>query len=286
MVKGRGVKRPRILLLADFRKPNVAETAAIAEECLRGRAAISRRDLTEAVEDERVRADFGLVLGGDGAILAAARRVAKAGIPLLGVNLGRLGFLAEIGPAELAGTLRRLLKKMPRPVEYMMLQAEVRRKGALVRRCSAVNDIVISREAYSRLIEMTLFIDGQKVNTFAADGIVCATPVGSTAHSLAAGGPIIAPRNKAIVIAPLCPHTLSNRPLVIGANEVIELEVSSRSVSFALTADGQVPVRLRNMDRVIVRRNPWPLRLLKVSSRTFFETLRTKLSWEGSFKHG
>ena len=280
------MKKPRVLILANFRKPNVRETVAIAEQCLKGKATISRRDLTQRIEDERVRATFGLVLGGDGAILAAARRVSRAGVPLLGVNLGKLGFLADIGPDELADALKRLLHRMPKPVEAMMLQAEVRRKGRLVRKCSAVNDIVICREAMSRMIEMTVLINGEKVNTFAADGIICATPVGSTAHSLAAGGPIIAPQNEAIIMSPICPHTLSNRPLVIGAEDVLELDVWSQSISFALTADGQVPVSLRDHDRVIIRKNPWPLRLLKVSSRSFFETLRTKLSWEGSFKHG
>lgn len=275
-----------MLVLADFNKPNVRETLAIAEACLKGRAILSRRDLTAHVENERATAHFGLVLGGDGAILAAARRVSRAGVPLLGVNLGRLGFLAEIGPDELAPTLNVLLKRLPKPVERMMLQAEVRRRGRLVRRCTAVNDVVISREAYSRLIEMTLFVNGEKVNTFAADGIICATPVGSTAHNLSAGGPILEPEMEAIVIAPICPHTLSNRPLVAASSEVVELEVRSRSVSFALTADGQVTLALRNGDRIVVRRNPWPLRLLKVSARSFFETLRTKLSWEGSFKHG
>jgi len=280
------VKKPRVLILADFQKPRVRETMAIAERSLHGRASVGRRDLTENVENERTRADFGLVLGGDGAILAAARRVSKAGVPLLGVNLGKLGFLADIGPDELEPALEKLMKRLPKPVERMMLQAEIRRKGRLVRRCAAVNDVVISREAMSRMVEMTLFINGAKVNTYAADGIIFATPVGSTAHSLAAGGPIVAPENNAIVVSPICPHTLTNRPLVVGGSDVIELDTWSRSVSFALTADGQVAVRLRSHDRVIVRRNPWPLRLLKVSSQNFFETLRTKLSWEGSFKHG
>ena len=178
------------------------------------------------------------------------------------------------------------MKRLPKPVERMMLHAEVRRKGRLVRRCAAVNDVVISREAMSRMVEMTVFINGDRVNTYAADGMIFATPIGSTAHSLAAGGPIVAPDADAIVVTPICPHTLTNRPLVVSGADAIELDVWSRSISFALTADGQVGVRLRNHDRVVIRRNPWPLRLLKVSSRSFFETLRTKLSWEGSFKHG
>ena len=277
--------KPRILVLADFGKPRVTGALAVVERCLKGRAVLLRRDLSEHVENERVSARFGLVLGGDGAILAAARRVCRAGVPLVGVNLGKLGFLTEIGPDEIEPTLKALLKRLPAQVERMMLQAQVRRRGKLVRRCSAVNDVVVSREAISRIIELTLFINGEKVNTFAADGIICSTPIGSTAHSLAAGGPIVAPDLDAIIISPICPHTLSNRPLVIDASSEVELAVSSRSVSLAMTVDGQVVVDLRNGDRISIKRNPWPLRLLRVTGRSFFETLHSKLSWEGSAKH-
>lgn len=276
------MKKPRVLLLANLRKPYVLDAVALAERCLKGRARVSRRDLSERVENERVKAVLGLVFGGDGAILAAARRVSRAGVPLLGVNVGKLGFLAEINPEELEATLDGLLKEMPAPVERMMLQAQVRRRGRLLRQCVAVNDIVISREAFSRIIEMTLYINGQMVNTFRADGLICSTPIGSTAHSLAAGGPIIEPNTEAIVISPICPHMMSSRPIVVDAASRIEVEVRSRSVAFAMTADGQVMVKLKNDDRVCVRRNSWPLRLLKVSGRSFFETLRTKLLWEGS----
>jgi len=278
-------KKPRILILADMKKPRVRETLALAERCLEGRAQIARRDLAKHVENERTSALFALVFGGDGAILAAARQVSRAGIPLLGVNLGKLGFLAEIGPEELPDTLDKLLDHLPEPSERMILKAEVRRKGRLVRRCMAVNDIVISRAAWSRLIEITLRVNGEKINTFAADGLICSTPVGSTAHSLSAGGPILSPEVDAMVISPICPHTLSNRPLVVDASSIVELEAKSRSVSFALTVDGQVLVPLRNGDRIRVCRNPWPLRLLKVSGRSFFATLRTKFMWEGSIKH-
>ena len=166
-----------------------------------------------------------------------------------------------------------------------MLQAVVRRNGKFVRRCTAVNDVVVSREAFSRVIDMRLFINGEEVNTFVADGLICSTPVGSTAHCLAAGGPIITRDVNALVVTPICPHSLSNRPIVVDAGAVIEVEVRSSSVSFALTADGQVLIPLRNGDRIAMRRNPWPLRMLKVSGRSFFQTLRTKLLWEGSPKH-
>ena len=223
-----------------------------------------------------------MVFGGDGAILAAARRVAKAGVPLLGVNLGKLGFLAEINPEELEVTIQRLRRKIPEPVERMMLQAEIRRKGRTIRKCTAVNDVVISREAFSRVIDITLFINREKVNTFRADGLICSTCVGSTAHSLAAGGPIIEPNAHALVISPICPYTLTNRPIVIDASSTLDVEVSADHIGFALTADGQVMVQLENGDRIRMVRNPWPLRLIKTSGRSFFTTLRTKLKWEGS----
>jgi NAD+ kinase len=283
------VKLPKVLILADLNKPEAREAMASAEAQLRGRARISRRDLFERVEHERVRADFALVLGGDGAILAAARRLSRAGIPLLGVNLGKLGFLAEINPDELGATLDALMERVPEPVERMMIQAEVLRPNGRglrkIRQCVALNDVVISREAFSRIIEMRLFINGEQVNTLAADGLVVSTPTGSTAHSLASGGPIIPPDVSAMVISAICPHSLSNRPLVVDAGARVEVETWSNGVAFAMTADGQVLVPLRNGDRVRIRRNPWPVRLLKVSRRSFFQTLRAKLLWEGSIQH-
>lgn len=272
---------PRVLLLANFQKPGVAQAVATAETCLKDWARISRRDLTQHIENERVKASLGFVFGGDGAILAAARRVARAGVPLLGVNLGKLGFLAEINPNEIVPTLKKLKRKIPEPVERIMLQAEIRRKGRLVRRCTAANDIVISREAFNRVINISLHIDGEKINTFSGDGLICSTCVGSTAHSLAAGGPIVTPDTGTIVISPICPHTLSNRPLVINDSSVIEVVVRS-AIRFALTADGQVLIKLKSNDTIRITKNPWPLRLIKVSGRSFFETLRTKLRWEGS----
>lgn len=282
MVKKR---QSQVLILADFAKRGVPEALAVAEERLSPRYRLARRELRENVEDERVSAAFGLVLGGDGAILAAARRVSKSGVPLLGVNLGKLGFLAEVGPEELGPTLDRLVQRVPEPLELMMLHAEVYRRGRLLRQCAALNDVVLSRGAFSRVIDLRLFVNGEQVNAFIADGLILSTPVGSTAHSLAAGGPILAPHTDAIVITSICPHTLSNRPLVVESTDILEVEVTSASPGFALTADGQVMVPLRNGDRIRVRRNAWPVRLLKVSGRSFFQTLRTKLLWEGSPKH-
>lgn len=275
-------KKPTILILADFKKPGVAEAVTMAETRLNGRANIRQLDNTEKVENQAIKAAWALVLGGDGAILAAARRVSKSGVPILGVNLGRLGFLAEINPDALGETLDKLMTTHPKPVERMMLSAELYRGRRMLRGTLAVNDVVVSRTESSRMIEMRLFVDGEKVNTFAADGMIVSTPTGSTAYSLAAGGPIVIPETNAIVISSICPHTLSNRPLVVHEDSVVDVEVWSNHTPFALTVDGQVMVPMRNGDRVRVRRNKWPLKLIKISGRSFFETLRTKLNWEGT----
>jgi NAD+ kinase len=274
--------KPTVLILADFKKPGVSQALAVAEARLNGRATVRKFSVTERVENQQIKAAWALVLGGDGAILAAARRLSKAGIPILGVNLGRLGFLAEIDPDALGATLDKLLRSHPKPVERMMLCAEVRRGKRLIRTCTAVNDIVISRAAFSRIIDMQLLVDGEKVNTFTADGLIVSTPTGSTAYSLAAGGPIVVPETRAIVISSICPHTLSNRPLVIHDDSKVDVEVWSDYSPFAMTADGQVMVPLKNGDRVRIRRNKWPLKLIKISDRSFFDTLRSKLNWEGA----
>jgi NAD+ kinase len=219
--------------------------------------------------------------GGDGTLLRTARTVGQRRVPILGVNLGKLGFLAEINPDELGATLDALMKRIPEPVERMMIQADVLRPAGpssdpeqllptkiegrgyrKIRKCVALNDIVISREAFSRVIEMRLFINGEQVTTLVADGLIVSTSTGSTAHSLASGGPIIPPDVSAMVISAICPHSLSNRPLIVDAGALVEVETSASGVAFAMTADGQVLVPLQNGVRVQVRRNPWPVRLL------------------------
>ena len=278
----------RILLMGDLTRPYVREAIEEAPSWLPKEAETSQVDLreTEVEPPPPPPADLGLVFGGDGAMLAAARRVVDAGTPLIGVNLGRLGFMAEITPETLRERISEVIQRRPEPVERMMLAAHLRRDGETVCRVRALNDIVLSREARSRMIELRLSIDGEEVTTYAADGLILATPVGSTAHSLAAGGPILHPDMDAIVVTPICPHTLSNRPLVISAESVLEVEVSSRSVGFAMTADGQVFVDLKNGDRIEVRRAEVRLRLIRATGMTFFKTLHTKLNWGGRPYYG
>ncbi len=277
----------KTLILADLKRKGAAEAVASAREALRQRGETLVVDLNREAEarEEPLEADFGVVLGGDGAILAAARKVASAGVPLLGVNLGKLGFLTELTPDELTSALARLpLKDLPF-VSRMLLRCAVKRGDNLVRESLAVNDAVISRGALSRVIEISISINGEEVTNYVGDGLIVSTPVGSTAHSLSAGGPILSPDTDALVITPICPHTLTNRPLVIPAESKIEVEVRSRGVGIAFTVDGQVYVELESNDRILVEKSPRRLRLVRATDRTFFETLRAKMGWGGVTKH-
>ncbi|HRU06235.1 MAG TPA: NAD(+)/NADH kinase [Candidatus Brocadiia bacterium] len=278
--------RYQVLLIGAMSKPYVAEAVTSAQAWLPSMADSRICDLSPATEGETWSGDLALVFGGDGAMLAAARRVAESGTPLLGVNMGRLGFMAEITPSRLQECLASVIARRPAPVERMMIEGAVIRNGAETARVRAVNDIVLSREAHSRLIELKLFINGDEVTTYAADGIIISTPVGSTAHSLAAGGPVLHPDLQDMVISPICPHTLSNRPLVVSGGDVLEIETFSRSVGYALTADGQVFHELRNADRVRIARSPVSLKLIRATDMTFYETLRAKLQWGGRPYYG
>lgn len=278
--------RFRLLLMGNLTKPYVAKAIHEAKSWLDDMAEAEVCDLSSKTEDEPLAGDLGVVFGGDGAMLAAARRVADAGTPLLGVNLGRLGFLAEIAPEAAHAVLPDIIRRRPQPEERMMLAGEVVRRGETVASVRAVNDIVISREAHSRLIELTVRIGGEEVTTYAADGLIIATPVGSTAHSLAAGGPILDPAMHATVVTPICPHTMSNRPLVVPSSKTVEVQTYSRSVGLALTADGQVFAALENNDCIAIREADVCLRLVRATDMTFYDTLRTKLQWGGRPYYG
>jgi len=284
-----------IIVLGNFSKPHVKSACDEMLPWLREFGAVRCMNLAEQAEHrlparapfgERVEAALAIVLGGDGSILAAARRLAGSDVPLLGVNLGKLGFLAEFTLEELRVSLADILERAGQAAQRMLLECDVVRGGNVIRHCTAVNDAVVSRGALSRVIELRLVIDDEEVTTVAGDGLIMSTPVGSTAHSLAAGGPILAPELEAIVVTPICAHSLSNRPLVIPAHRTIEVRPHSRSVDMALTVDGQVYVELANDDVIRVRKSATRLRLVHSPDRTFFETLRTKLRWGGHPNYG
>jgi NAD+ kinase len=218
--------------------------------------------------------------GGDGTLLRGARLVAQHGVPVLGINLGHLGFLTGAAPAELEEALGRWFRGEYTLDARMALEVVPEDgDGGGRARYLALNDAVLHKGGAARVIRLAVSSSGEEVGTYSADGIILSTPTGSTAYSLSAGGPIVVPTVDCIVATPICPHTLGVRPLVLPADQVITLEVLTPSEELILTIDGQEHERLVPGQKVVVRRAPLPVRLVRFPGQTFFFTLRRKLRW-------
>jgi NAD+ kinase len=230
-------------------------------------------------EELPARTDLLIVLGGDGTLLAAARLAAERGVPILPVNLGGLGFLTTVSQEEMYPVLDEIFEGKNRVSDRVMLEAEVVREGKVIRRQIALNDAVLNKAALARIMDLELRVNGEYVTTYKADGLILSTPTGSTAYSLSAGGPIVYPLVEAFVVTPICPHTLTNRPLVIPDAATIEVNCQAGDHGATLTLDGQVGIEVGPGDRVVVRKAPQKLHLLRASRKTYFEILRNKLKW-------
>lgn len=233
------------------------------------------------VEPEQLAAssDLVLVLGGDGTMIATARLIGDEEVPVLGVNYGGLGYLTEFRIEELYEALEMILEDNFRLDKRVMLAVELQRDAEIVTRNRVLNDVVINKSALARIIEIEAYWNGQYVSSFRADGLIVSTPTGSTAYNLSAGGPIIFPSMNAVVITPICPFTLSNRPLVVPDEAVIELLMKTAQEEVALTLDGQVGFPLTINDRVVIRKSRTTFNLIQPSSRNYFDVLRDKLRW-------
>jgi NAD+ kinase len=223
--------------------------------------------------------DMVLVLGGDGTLLSAARLLEGTNQPILGINLGSLGFLTELGLEEIFGSLERVLDGEYTIESRVRLEASLHRAGEQIGQYQVLNDVVINKGALARIIDLETFVDGQKVTNYQADGLIICTPTGSTAYSLAAGGPIIEPTLDVFVISPICPHTLTNRPLVIPGGSRVELCLLSDSGAVFLTLDGQEGTRLKQGDCVRVRASDQKVNLIRTGVRNFYDVLSAKLHW-------
>jgi NAD+ kinase len=222
--------------------------------------------------------DVVTVFGGDGTLLYAARLVGASGVPLLGINLGSLGFLTEVKLDEVHEAFEGLLSGRYQVEERVLLDVEVLREGKAVARYLALNDAVINKGALARIIELEVSVNSQPVLLTRADGLIVSTPTGSTAYSLAAGGPILYPTLDAFIIAPICPHTLTNRPVVIPDRHAVEVTLR-HGTEVMLTVDGQVGMPLEQQDCLRIRRAQSTLRLVMPFGNTFFKLLREKLRW-------
>ena len=227
-------------------------------------------------------ADLVLVLGGDGTLLAMADIIAQTDrdLPILGVNFGSLGFLTEVTRPEIYASLEAALDGRATHDTRMMLRTTAKRAGGTTTHV-ALNDIVFTRTALSRMIDLSVWVGGQFVSAVKADGLIVATPTGSTAYNLAAGGPIVHPSMNAIVLTPIAPHTLTNRPIVIPAERDVRVAQSSSNAGneVYVTFDGQTGFGMQQGDEVTISRAPRPLRLVRASGRSYFEVLREKLKW-------
>ena len=234
--------------------------------------------LVERKEMAKLPLDFVVVLGGDGTLLSTSRAVAQAGIPVLGVNLGSLGFLAEVPLPDLYNALEEVDQKRATLEARSLVQCELVRDGQSIMRYAALNDVIVNKSALARLNTYDLFIDKAFVTTYKADGLIISTPTGSTAYSMAAGGPILTPSVDAFVITPVSPHSLTHRPLVVRDSSEIEIVVKTGEEEAYLSVDGQVGMPVRDGDKVICRKAEYKVQLLRIR-RAFFEVLRTKLKW-------
>jgi NAD+ kinase len=286
-------ERPAIRSVGIISRPRREEIAVVVPPLL---AWLEQRGIQVACDQETVScltpprqahpreelpalSDMLIVLGGDGTLLAAARLMTDHNVPVLPVNLGSLGFLTSVTLEDMYGVLEQALYGQVRYSERVMIDAQVIRKGQMIHHAHALNDAVLNKAALSRIIDLQLSVDGEFVCEYKADGLIISTPTGSTAYSLAAGGPIVYPAVSAFIITPICSHTLTNRPLVLPDTAHLEVNYRAGDVPIYLTLDGQVGVELLPQDRVGVVAAPERLRVVRPLQKTYFSVLRDKLKW-------
>ena len=277
----------RMMLLGNGTREEVhaeAERLAVAVVCAPG-VVLAGIDLSADSDLSELPADIAVVLGGDGTVLHTARRMDDHPTPVLGVNAGRLGFLADLTPTAFFDRLADLAERRFTVENLMTLTCTLTPKSGPVQVFRALNDAVIRAAPFFHLIEIGLSIDGESVMTYRGDGLILATPVGSTAHSLSAGGPILPPNAHMFVVTPLCAHTLTQRPLVDSAHKTYEMLPRGEGQAMVLVIDGQVQVPLQAGDRVAIRRGQTPFPMVRLPGHSFYRTLRDKLGW-GSFPTG
>ena len=226
------------------------------------------------------RCDLAVVIGGDGSLLNAARSLSDAGIPVVGINLGRLGFLADISPDTMLDVMKEILAGKYCHEERFLLHSAIVRDGETIQECDAFNEVVVHKWNMARMIEFETHVNGLFMDVQRSDGIIVSTPTGSTAYALSGGGPILMPTLNAIALVPICPHTLSNRPVVVDGDSYIGIVVRDCKVDHAqMTCDGQTNYDLRDGDRIEIKKKSKPIRLIHPANHDYFHILRAKLRW-------
>jgi len=268
----------RAFVLGNANRLGVKEEAEQLLPFLSQNCEIVAFDLYQEKDLSSLTADLALVLGGDGAILRAARQMGYRQTPVLGVNLGKLGFLADLSPEELRQCFPQVVAGDYRVTYHLMFECTIetpQERHTLL----GLNEVLIHTGPSFHMIDLDLCVDGEAVTRFTGDGLILSTPIGSTAHSLSAGGPILGQELSAFVITPICPHTLTNRPVIDSADKVYTIALVSSSADALLIADGQETIPISVEHRIIVRRAPVAFGLIKVPGRSYYQTLRDKLRW-------
>jgi NAD+ kinase len=280
--------RPATIAL--FRKRSMPEADELARDVIRwaethGIDVLGEEGLVCRLREGGCSAvDLLVVLGGDGTLLAAVRALNGCEVPVLGVNLGRLGFLTEISPDQLWATLGRFVERSTVVEPRTMLECVVERPGAVARSFRVLNDVVLNKGAVARISDLDVRVDGCYLTNYKGDGLIVATPTGSTAYSLSAGGPIVSPDLPAFVLTPICPHTLTHRPILVGDSVEIEVRLVSKNGEIFLTLDGQEGFELEKGDVIRVRKAACRTLLVRSGSCDHFHVLRTKLMWGGRYE--
>jgi len=286
------MKLDSVGLVVNYKKEKTRETACRIIDwlnskklkvCIEGNMGkeIGEEELNCPTEKFLKEVDLIISLGGDGTLLRAARLAATEDIPVFGVNLGGLGFLTQIGINDLEKSLEKLYQGRYFIDERMMLNCTVKRKEEEIKKFTALNDIVIGKGAFARIICLATYVNNDYVITYSADGLVVSTSTGSTAYSLSAGGPILNPNINSIILTPICPHTLSARPLIIGENDQVKIKLESSEEKVMVTIDGQEGFVLKTKDEVIIKKSDHKAQLITFKEKSFYAILREKLRRSG-----
>ncbi len=277
-------KRPSAIVLALGERPEIAQQAARLRPTIEQYADVLLVDLEFAADLSQVEPDVVLVLGGDGSILRAVHQMGYRQWPVIGVNFGKLGFLADLLPDRLAPVLQQVCDGEYQVVDHLMFDVRVEREGSCLVQKLGLNEAAVLAGAPFRILDVQLYVDSELATTYSCDGLIVSTPVGSTAHSLSAGGPILRKDLQAFAISPISPHTLTNRPVVDTADRTYELVVPRPLEGTTLVVDGQPVCRLTAADRVTIVRAPTSFRLVEAVGHGYYRTLREKLGWGGRIR--
>lgn len=277
--------RPKVIVLGAGDRPAIRAAAEALRPTVEASADIVLWDLAFASPLVDIEADLVIVFGGDGSILRAAHQMAYRQLPVVAVNLGRLGFLADLSTEQFCASMPKICRGEFRAIEHLMFECRVERGGAVLASCLGLNEVAVLAGAPFSILDVHLYVDAELVTTYSCDGLIISTPVGSTAHSLSAGGPILRKDLQAFVVLPISPHALTNRPVVDSADRVYELALPRPHAGTCVVVDGRVMHTVGADDRIRVQRAEPCFKLVEVPGHGYYRTLREKLGWGGRLRN-